>query len=61
VFGNEYNAAARGLLSVPHEKSAYDYNISTGISASLDSIAAVANDCCCIAFPSGRFRAPDGI
>jgi hypothetical protein len=30
---NEYNVAASQLLSVPHEKSAFGYNISTAVSA----------------------------
>jgi hypothetical protein len=47
---NEYNVAASQLLSVPHEKSAFGYNISTAVSASLASIAAGAKFCCCAAF-----------
>jgi hypothetical protein len=37
------------LLSVPHEKSAFGYNISTAVFASLDSIAAGAKFRCCTA------------
>jgi len=49
------------LLSVPHEKSAFGYNISTAVSASLDSIAAGAKFCCCTAFAaSERHFAPIG-
>jgi hypothetical protein len=35
---------------MPHEKSAFGYNISTAVSASLASIAAGAKFCCCAAF-----------
>jgi hypothetical protein len=46
---NQYNASAPRLLIVPHKKPAFDYNISILVFASLDSIAAVANSCCCAA------------